>query len=69
MDGGAWWATGYGVAESEMAEQLHFFTSLQAKKHRPSVYTCLKFIFFGLIKMEKHPMCLSQLFVVSSQTI
>ena len=25
MDGGAWWATGYRVAELGMTEQLHFF--------------------------------------------
>ena len=35
MDGGAWWATVHGVAESDMTEQLHF-TSL----HFTILVTC-----------------------------
>ena len=27
MGGGAWWATVHVIAESDMTEQLHFFTS------------------------------------------
>ena len=26
MDGGAWWATGHGVAKLDMTEQLHFLS-------------------------------------------
>ena len=26
MDGGAWWATGHGVAKSDMTEQFHFLS-------------------------------------------
>ena len=33
MDGGAWWATVHGIAESHMTEQLHF-TSIKMRRNK-----------------------------------
>ena len=58
MDGGAWWATVYGVAELDTTEQFHFHRDkpLMSFKHRRDIIRCMFFkdelAFKALIRLE-----------------